>query len=126
MGDPGVAGAADQVDVGQGGALLDQRPGHRRLVAQQQPRQGVRQFRQRGQTQRHPPPLLDRGLAQQVHHQVARHRPLEGVDPAGGQADDVRQPPQQRLARFGRPRRGVFVRNGGQNRHGPATLARAG
>ncbi|MNE58676.1 hypothetical protein D3C80_1537190 [compost metagenome] len=98
--DPGVANAADQVDVGQGGALLDQRRRHRRLVAQQQPRQAVGQFGQGRQAHRHPPPLLDRGLTQQIDQQVARHRPFEGVDAAGRQADDIGQPPQQHLAGF--------------------------
>ena len=42
---PGVAGAADQVAVSQGCALGQDRPGHLGVVAQQEPQQGVGDFR---------------------------------------------------------------------------------
>ena len=58
--------------------------------------------------------LVEVGVAQDLHQQVGGHRPLEGVDPAGGQADHVGQALEQRQPRAVlRPRRlqrlvGVF------------------
>jgi len=94
----GVARTANDVRIAQRGALFDQQAGDVRIVAQQDARHAVGQFGQRRQTRGHPLSLIVRGQPQHLDQQVACHRPLEGVDPAGGQGHDIGQTLQQRPA----------------------------
>jgi hypothetical protein len=101
---PRAAGLGDvhHVKVGQGERMTQQRLGHLELVMGQTPQQAARRFMLLG---------LDIRGAQQFIQHIRHHPALLRGDLAGGQADNVRKPAGQKVAR---PRRGGSRRCGAE------------
>ena len=86
--------AGDQVRRGDGG-VGQQQFGHLDLVADQHAQKIGRNYGQAGHPLSDPPAVRRGGVAQHLDEEVRRHGALEGVHPAGRQADHVRQPLDQ-------------------------------
>jgi len=91
--------------------MTQQRLGHLELVMGQTPQQAARRFMLLGQTLGDFHAQLDIRGAQQFIQHIRHHPALLRGDLAGGQADNVRKPAGQKVAR---PRRGGSRRCGAE------------